>query len=125
MAVEEPIAKERKTGKPAESVLEAAEVTSPAPARPVNLRDIRGSETIRVYIEKANEQMAAIGFTEHGLRHAGLVAAIARNTVNDLGIDGRTAELAAIAGFLHDIGNVVSRHNHPQIRATMDFTLLN
>src|ERR1051326_7578777 len=110
MAVEQPIAMNRKTGKPAESV-EPAEVTSPAPKRAVNLRDIRGSEKVRVYIEKANEQMAAIGFTEHGLRHAGLVAAIARNTVNDLGIDGRTSELAAIAGYLHDMGCVVNRLN--------------
>src|SRR5947208_16923008 len=106
MAVEEPIAKERKTGKPAESVIEPADVTSPAPARPVNLRYIRSSEKVRVYIEKANEQMAAIGFTEHGLRHAALVAAIARNTMNELGIDGRAAELAAIAGYMHDIGCV-------------------
>ena len=125
MAVEQPIAKERKTGKPADSVTETAEVTTPAPARPVNLRDIRGSEKIRVYIEKANEQMAAIGFTEHGLRHAALVAAIARNTMNDLGIDGRSAELAAIAGYMHDIGCVVSRLNHPQIGAAMTFALLN
>ena len=58
--------------------------------------------------------MAAIGYTEHGLRHAALVAAIARNTCNALGYEPRLAELAAIAGYLHDIGNVVSRFYHPQ-----------
>jgi putative nucleotidyltransferase with HDIG domain len=93
--------------------------------RKLALRDVRASMKVKSYIEKANEQMAAIGFTEHGLRHAALVAAIARNTCNDLGLDPRDAELAAVAGYLHDIGNVVSRFYHPQIGATMAFTLLN
>src|SRR5947209_6399505 len=53
--------------------------------RPITLRDVRGNEKIRAYIEKANEQMAAIGYSEHGLRHAALVAAIARNICLELG----------------------------------------
>jgi len=89
------------------------------------LRDVRSSSKVRAYIEKANEQMAAIGYTEHGLRHAALVAAIARNTCTALGYDARVAELAAVAGYLHDIGNVVSRYTHPQIGATLAFTFLN
>src|SRR5436189_4363601 len=127
MPVEQPIARERKTGKtsPAEPAIEPAAITSPAPKRAVNLRDIRGSQKIRVYIEKANEQMAAIGFTEHGLRHAALVAAIARNTCNSLGLTPRVAELASIAAYLHDIGCVVSRYVHPQVGASIAFTLLN
>jgi metal-dependent HD superfamily phosphatase/phosphodiesterase len=88
------------------------------------LRDVRASNKVKVYIEKANEQMNAIGYTEHGQRHAALSAAIARNTLLDLGYDSRTAEVASIAGYLHDIGNVVSRFTHPQIGATMSFVLL-
>ncbi len=88
------------------------------------LRDVRASNKVKVYIEKANEQMNAIGYTEHGQRHAALSAAIARNTLLDLGYDSRTAEVASIAGYLHDIGNVVSRFSHPQIGATMSFVLL-
>ena len=107
----------------AESILEQREPSRPG--RAITLREVRANPKIRAYIEKANEQMAAIGFTEHGLRHAALVAAIARNTATSLGIDPRIAELAAIAGYLHDIGNVVSRYYHPQIGATMAFTLLN
>src|ERR1051325_2075389 len=115
------------------SVEQAFEIqkTSEAPApsngakpRPVGLRDVRANAKIRAYIEKANEQMAAIGYTEHGLRHAALVAAIARNTCNALGYDARLAELAATAGYLHDIGNCVHRIYHPQIGATMAFQLL-
>lgn len=96
-----------------------------ARARAPGLREIRASPKIKAYIEKANEQMAAIGYTEHGLRHAALTAAIARNTCTSLGLDPRIAELAAVAGYLHDIGNVVSRFYHPQIGASMSFTLLN
>lgn len=101
-----------------------AAVLEPGAARPVSLRDVRGNEKIRAYIEKANEQMAAIGYSEHGLRHAALVAAIARNICLDLGLDARVAELAAIAGYLHDIGNCVHRAYHPQIGATMSMQLL-
>lgn len=95
-----------------------------AQQRLVGLRDVRNNDKVRAYIEKANEQMAAIGYSEHGLRHAALVAAIARNICLDLGFEARTAELAAIAGYLHDIGNCVHRAYHPQIGATMSMQLL-
>ncbi|HLK55250.1 MAG TPA: HD domain-containing protein [Chthonomonadaceae bacterium] len=92
--------------------------------RLVGLRDVRNNEKVRAYIEKANEQMLVIGYSEHGLRHAALVAAIARNVCLEMGFDARSAELAAIAGYLHDIGNCVHRIYHPQIGATMAFQLL-
>ncbi len=103
------------------SAVGGAPTTAP---RPVGLRDVRNNDKIRAYIEKANEQMAEIGYTEHGLRHAALVAAIARNILLQLGMESRSAELAAIAGYLHDIGNCVHRVYHPQIGATMAFQLL-
>jgi putative nucleotidyltransferase with HDIG domain len=104
-----------------ESAIQAAAAAS---HRLVTLRDVRGSDKVRAYIEKANEQMAAIGYSEHGLRHAALVAAIARNICLELGFEPRQAELAAIAGYLHDIGNCVHRIYHPQIGATMAFQIL-
>lgn len=100
-------------------------VETPQRTRALALRDVRGNPKVKAYIERANEQMAAIGYTEHGLRHAALVAAIARNVCNELGLDHRLAELAAIAGYLHDMGCVVSRFTHPQIGATIAFSLLN
>ena len=72
---------------------------APPKKKTLALRDVRANQKIRVYIEKANEQMAAIGFTEHGLRHAALVAAIARNACNSLELGPRVAELASIAGY--------------------------
>ncbi len=92
--------------------------------RLITLREVRHNEKVRAYIEKANEQMATIGYSEHGLRHAALVAAIARNILLELGYEPRSIELAAIAGYLHDIGNCVHRIYHPQIGATMAFHLL-
>ncbi len=96
----------------------------PRPKAAIGLRDVRNNDKVRAYIEKANEQMAVIGYSEHGLRHASLVAAIARNICLELDLDARTAELAAIAGYLHDIGNCIHRIYHPQIGATMAFQLL-
>ena len=90
----------------------------------VTLRDVRNNPKVKTYIEKANEQMAAIGYSEHGLRHAGLVAAIARNILLELGFEPRLTEIAGMAGYLHDIGNCVHRIYHPQIGATMAFQLL-
>lgn len=102
----------------------ATQTATQAQRSVIGLREVRNNEKVRAYIEKANEQMMVIGYSEHGLRHAGLVAAIARNICLELGIEARTCELAAIAGYLHDIGNCVHRIYHPQIGATMAMQLL-
>jgi metal-dependent HD superfamily phosphatase/phosphodiesterase len=63
-------------------------------------------------LQQANEQMAILGYTEHGQRHASLVGNIAQNVLLRLGHSERMAELAEIAGYLHDIGNVIHREQH-------------
>jgi metal-dependent HD superfamily phosphatase/phosphodiesterase len=88
------------------------------------LREIRREPRVRTYVTKANEQMAAIGYTEHGHRHAGIVATIARSILSSLGRDERVAELAAIAGYLHDIGCVVNRKGHVEAGAIIAFQIL-
>jgi metal-dependent HD superfamily phosphatase/phosphodiesterase len=90
----------------------------------LTLKEIRANPRIKAYIEGANELLNAIGYTEHGFRHAGIVAGISKNIIATLGYEPRQAELAAIAGYMHDIGNVISRTNHPQTGATMAFRLL-
>ena len=92
---------------------------------PVTLDDVRRDPKIKTFLEAANEQMDALGYTEHGFRHAGIVAETARNVLLSLGQDGRNAELAAISGYLHDIGNCVNRLGHPDTAAVMAFNLLN
>ena len=88
------------------------------------LREIRRDNRVRVYIAKGNEQMAAIGYTEHGHRHAGIVATIARSILTSLGHAERPAELAAIAGYLHDIGCVINRKGHVEAGAIISFFIL-
>src|SRR5665647_1787767 len=90
----------------------------------ITLREVRRDPRVKAYIEKANEQMAAIGYTEHGFRHAGIVAGVARGILHKLGFSSRQAEVAAIAGYLHDIGNVINRQNHPETCALLAHHLL-
>lgn len=91
---------------------------------PLNLEQIKKNEEINVYIRKADESLAALGFTEHSYAHVGRVSALASEILRTLGYDERTAELAAIAGWMHDIGNIVNRHAHAQSGAIMAFRIL-
>ena len=79
---------------------------------------------VRVYIAQADASLEALGFTEHSFAHVGKVAHTAGSLLEGLGYDGRTVELAKIAGFLHDIGNVVNRVDHSQSGAVMAFRIL-
>lgn len=67
---------------------------------------------VMAFLKRTNEQMAMLGYTEHGQRHASLVGNIAQNVLLRLGHSERMAQLAAIAGYLHDIGNVIHREHH-------------
>lgn len=80
---------------------------------------VENNEIIRTYLTKADAYMDKLGFTEHGIRHAGIVARGAMDVMNGLGYSRREAELAGVAGFLHDIGNTVSRENHSQVGAIL------
>lgn len=73
---------------------------------------VKHDPLIMAFIQKADEHLAAMGFTEHGFRHAGLVSSISQNIMLRLGYPEHQAELAAIAGFIHDIGNIVNRKDH-------------
>lgn len=85
----------------------------------ISLRDVRKNPKVQTYIEMANEQMDAIGYTEHGARHAGIVAGVARDICKQLSLDDRVCELSAIAGYMHDIGNVINRKNHYETGAVL------
>ncbi len=78
----------------------------------VTLEQVRNHKDVIAYLQKANEFLGAIGYTEHGERHASITAERAYRTLFELGREKRLAELAAIAGYLHDIGNVVARAHH-------------
>jgi metal-dependent HD superfamily phosphatase/phosphodiesterase len=78
----------------------------------VRLEDLKKDLEVATYIKRSNDYLEVMGYTEHGQRHLSLVAQVAHNILTHLGYPKRTAELAAIAGYLHDIGNVAGRHNH-------------
>ena len=85
---------------------------------------IRKDEAIQTYITRADESLAALGFTEHSFPHVCHVADMAGYILTTMGYDQRTVELAKIAGYLHDIGNLVNRSEHSQSGAVMAWTLL-
>ena len=93
--------------------------------RTVTFEEIWKSEGVNAYIKNGNDNLGVIGFTEHGLAHAKRSSDVARQILQSLGYDARTCELAAIAGYMHDIGNVVNRSDHAQSGALMAFTILN
>ncbi|MHB8758030.1 MAG: phosphohydrolase [Bacillota bacterium] len=87
--------------------------------RLVTLDEIKRDPEVETYIQKGNEVLGAMGYTEHSTRHVNLVSNISRNVLGYLSFPARECELAAIAGHLHDLGNVVSRSDHPQIGAIL------
>ncbi len=78
----------------------------------IDYRDIRKNEEINGLIEKGNDVLKELGYTEHSKKHAAKVAERAGEILTRLGYDKREAELARIAGYMHDIGNSINRHNH-------------
>ena len=85
---------------------------------------IKNNEQIRTYITKADEALVALGYTEHSFAHVTKVARFAKELLLELGYGSRKAELAWIAGYLHDIGNVINRIDHAQSGAVMAFRIL-
>jgi metal-dependent HD superfamily phosphatase/phosphodiesterase len=81
------------------------------------LDQIKADERVRTFIRSANAQTGAIGYTEHGERHANTAADGARFILKSLGHEPRRCEIAAVAAYLHDIGNVVTREKHGQTGA--------
>lgn len=90
----------------------------------MTFEQIKNDEAINTYIRKADESLIALGYTEHSFSHVTLVAEKAGYILEMLGYDERTVELAKIAGYLHDIGNLVNRIEHSQSGAVMAFRLL-
>ena len=87
-------------------------------------KDIVNDEAVRTYIKKADESLVALGYTEHSFPHVGKVAELAGKILETLGYPERDVELAKIAGYLHDIGNVINRADHAQSGAVMAFRIL-
>jgi uncharacterized protein len=90
----------------------------------VTAETIRTNPTVHALIRAADDNLGALGYTEHGLRHANLVSHIAENILLRLGHAPGAADLAGIAGYLHDVGNLVNRLDHATAGATIALQLL-
>lgn len=93
-------------------------------ARAICFQDVKESEEIRIYIEQADNSLKAIGFTEHSFAHVTKCAECASDLLLRLGYSKYDAELARVAGYMHDIGNVVNRIDHAHSGAVMAFRIL-
>jgi metal-dependent HD superfamily phosphatase/phosphodiesterase len=85
---------------------------------------IKQNAAIRTYIERADDSLKVLGYTEHSFAHVCKAAETAGGLLTSLGYDARTVELAKIAGYMHDIGNLVNRTDHSQSGAVMAFRIL-
>lgn len=90
----------------------------------LTLEEVKNDAAIRTYIQRADESLIALGFTEHSFHHVTMVAQTAGYILETLRYPARTVEVARIAGYLHDIGNLVNRIDHSQSGAVMAFRLL-
>jgi len=90
----------------------------------VNLPQVKSHPAVKTFIRLADDYLGELGYTEHGFRHAKIVARDARKLLKGLGYEKREPERAAIAGYLHDMGNFISRAGHPQSGAAISYQIL-
>ena len=90
----------------------------------ITFEDIRKNNEFETYIQKGDELLSVLGFTEHSFVHAGRVSNTIVDILTNLGHTGREVELAKIAGYIHDIGNMVNRVDHAQTGAVLAFNIL-
>lgn len=90
----------------------------------ITYEQIKQNDAVRTYIQKADESLAALGYTEHAFAHVTKVADSVRYILETLGFTRHEIELGMIAAYLHDIGNLVNRAEHSQSGAVMAFRIL-
>ncbi|MEG0772239.1 HD domain-containing protein [Clostridium sp.] len=87
--------------------------------------DIRNNKEFKTYIEMGDKHLGVMGFTKHDFGHVGKVSDTAGRILQVLGYSEREVELAKIASYIHDIGNMVNRDEHAQTGACLCFNILN
>lgn len=90
----------------------------------ITLEDVRNNEEVIALVQGAQKQLNSLGYTEHSLRHVGIVSKRAGDILETLGYPKERVELARIAGYLHDIGNCVNRKDHAHSGAIMAYNIL-
>ena len=87
-------------------------------------KQIRENEEINLLIEKGNEILYELGYTEHSRKHAAKVAEMAGKILKELGYGKHKIDLAKTAGYMHDIGNSINRHDHAHSGAILAYQIL-
>lgn len=90
----------------------------------ITYRKVKENEEINLLIEKGNDVLDVLGFTEHSRKHAVKVAETARKILKDLGYGAEEIRLSKIAGYMHDIGNSINRHDHAHTGALLAYGIL-
>ncbi len=90
----------------------------------LTFKELQKNEDVRTYVAAADATLGALGFTEHSFGHVTKVAASAKYILETLGYSEHEVELAQIAAFLHDIGNLVNRRDHAYTGGVMAFRIL-
>ncbi len=90
----------------------------------ITFNDVKNNEEIRTCIEHGNALLGEMGFTEHSFVHAGRVSQTAAYIMTELGYGERDVELARIAGYIHDIGNMINRYDHAQSGGVLSYEIL-
>ena len=90
----------------------------------ITFEELKSNRAINAYIAKADESLLSLGYTEHSFAHVTKVAKTAGYILETLGFSEHEIELVKIAGYLHDIGNLVNRIEHSQSGAVMAFRIL-
>ncbi len=90
----------------------------------ITYRKVKENEEINLLIEKGNEVLDVLGFTEHSRKHAAKVAETAGKILKDLGYGAKEIRLSKIAGYMHDIGNSINRHDHAHTGALLAYGIL-
>lgn len=90
----------------------------------ITFNDIKNNNEINTYIEQADKALIALGYTEHSFAHVTKVANDSAYILKSLGYSDHDIDLAKIAGYMHDIGNLVNRADHSQSGAIIAFRIL-
>lgn len=90
----------------------------------ITLQDLKALPEVQIYLARADQNMEIIGYTEHGFRHADIVASRAEDLLRQLDYPERRCELAAVAAYLHDIGNVANRVHHATASIVLAYAIL-
>lgn len=87
-------------------------------------QEIVKNEEVKALLKKGNENLGMLGYTDHSEKHCAIVAKQAETILQKFGYSEHDIELAKIAGFLHDIGNVVNRTHHGEYGALLASDIL-